>query len=106
MWSSSIIDELARLKATGATFEYAWREALEACPPKRRDLGPEAMVLFGSEDEEPLVDFLYRVCGDAWHGRHPLLRHVMVLSELVGMTDVFVPSRRRRGTRHRMLDAA
>lgn len=81
-WQSRVVAELARRKADGMTFDAAWIEALRLHPPSGRDRGFPATDLFEAAREgEGLTAFFRRACDDAWHGRQPALRHLVVLLE-------------------------
>ena len=77
-WHSKVIDYLCELKAAGYTYDKAWELAITLHKPRARDRMPEERpTLFAIHtDEETTVEFLHRVCSDAWHDRNPHLRHV------------------------------
>lgn len=79
-WVSGVIDELARCKRRGMTFEMAWAVSYRKHRPSRRDVqGVEAGDLFEMAkalEEESLPQFVKRAADDAWHGRRPELAHL------------------------------
>jgi hypothetical protein len=79
-WASRVIDELCDLKAAGLDFETAWAYALSQHPPRGRDVGEQRPELFadGAEGELSPVEFLKVSASDAWHGRRPVLKQLVV----------------------------
>lgn len=79
-WSSRVIQTLLVLKRAGLDFEDSWRFALEQHPPRGRDLGEQRPTLFaeGAEGELSPVEFLRVSAEDAWHGRRPILTHLVI----------------------------
>lgn len=89
-WHSKVIDYLCELKAADYTFDKAWELAINQHKPRARDIMPEERpTLFAiGIDDETTVEFLHRVCSDAWHDRNPRLRHVAGLRD--GDLDTFM----------------
>lgn len=107
-WSSCIIEELARLKRRGLTFEAAWQSALEAHRPRNGDRGAGPMRLFDEagrrEAAESVVDFTYRVASDAWHNRRPALAHLGHMRDLLdGLEEASSERRSRAGRDDRLV---
>lgn len=83
-WTAELVDHLCDLKRQGYGFERAWRIAVAAHPPPRRDMGLDAETLFEAarDEAETITEFLHRAASDAWFGRRPALAKLPVL--LVG----------------------
>jgi hypothetical protein len=93
-WTELVVTRLAESKAAGASFERAWRLALEAHPPRNRDQGPAVPSLLDSEPS--VVEFFRAACSDAWHGRRPELAHLdAALLDTSGTAGIAAQARTR-----------
>jgi hypothetical protein len=93
-WTELVVTRLAESKQAGASFERAWRLALEAHPPRNRDQGPAVPSLLDSEPS--VVEFFRAACSDAWHGRRPELAHLdAALLDTSGTAGIAAQARTR-----------
>lgn len=80
-WKRDVVRSLADSKRRGLTFEWAWRRALHAHPPRIMEMGPRIPQL---EDELPTVEFFHDACRDAWAGRVSGLADLPAALEAIG----------------------
>lgn len=67
-WQGEVVAFLRRCKDAGWAFDESWQAAMKRHPPRGAGMGQRQLSL--EDDGEPtLVDFLERVCRDAWYGQ-------------------------------------
>lgn len=79
-WRESVRESLADSKTRGLSFEWAWRRAMFAYPPRQMELGP---VVPSLEDDEPVLEFFRRACRDAYAGGASSLEDLPAALELL-----------------------
>lgn len=89
-YAGRVVDALLELRdRCGWTqFDRAWRAAMAICPPSGTWVGAARRALF--EDGEPTVtplEFLERVCREAWEGARGAELSVSDLRDLMGDVD-------------------
>lgn len=80
MDAAGIVDVLCEEKRAGLSFDEAWQVALGGRPLLHMDVrdGEQLTIDVATDEEaaESPMEFLRRVCADAWHGRRPELAYL------------------------------